>query len=51
MKKATAKKQKIRSLVGRRYFAATGVHRCGPPPQKKTIMKELAIMIGVLKNS
>ncbi len=50
MKKATAKKQKIRSLVGRRYFAATGVHRCGPPPQK-TLMKELAIMIGVLKNS
>ena len=49
MKKATAKKQKIRSLVGRRYFAATGVHRCGPP--KKTLMKELAIMIGVLKNS
>ena len=34
MKKATAKKQKIRSLVGRRYFAATGVHRCGTPAKK-----------------
>ena len=37
MKKATAKKQKIRSLE-RRYFAVAIVllvHRCGTPPQEK----------------